>query len=472
MKRFLFAFKVYYLVYVLLAFNAFVNEKKYMEWATYLLALWGMAAAAAIVLKYKEYKDMYNIWLIIGMILSYVLSSLLSFRYGVTENIKEIVWMVCFMFVLYSSCHTYTIKEMKKELSVLAAIWIAYCSVVNTVSISMVTWGRDYGLYRLENGEMVEYKVVGFKWGRLWGMYDDPNHGAAIAVAAMLLALYLLFTIKNKYIKPLLVISMVIQFLYIVLSDSRTGMVMIGAAGFLWTFVLLYRRLRTQEKGMIKRTFLSIVTGLLVACLLFGGTYFSKQGYNILEQKVEASQKNNSQKNDSQKKSNSVRKPNKSAQVGRKADIEKDVSNGRLTIWKSGLEVAGTSPVFGVSFRNIIAYTEDHLPDTYLINPTEDGKYDSLHNSVMDVLVSQGLLGILLLAALVGNTIRLMKRKLCAVRQEDWYFAAFSFITAAVMVAGSMFLTMVFYLNSPETYIFWLCLGYFVEVLRRGVERG
>ena len=123
MKRFLFAFKVYYLVYVLLAFNAFVNEKKYMEWATYLLALWGMAAAAAIVLKYKEYKDMYNIWLIIGMIMSYVLSSLLSFRYGVTENIKEIVWMICFMFVLYSSCHTYTVKEMKKEFSVLAAIW-------------------------------------------------------------------------------------------------------------------------------------------------------------------------------------------------------------------------------------------------------------------------------------------------------------------------------------------------------------
>ena len=462
MKRFLFAFKVYYLVYVLLAFNAFVNEKKYMEWATYLLALWGMAAAAAIVLKYKEYKDMYNIWLIIGMIMSYVLSSLLSFRYGVKENIKEIVWMICFMFVLYSSCHTYTVKEMNKEFSVLAAIWIAYCSVVNTVSISMVTWGRSYGLYRPENGQMVEYKVVGFNWGRLWGMYDDPNHGAAIAVAAILLALYLLFTIKNRYIKPLLVISMVIQFLYIVLSDSRTGMVMLGAAGFLWTFVLLYRRLRTQEKGMIKRTFLSIVTGLLVACLLCGGTYFSKQGYNIIEKKVEASQKKN----------NPASTPNKGGQVGRKSDIEGNVSNGRVEIWKSGLEIAGTSPVFGVSFRNIIAYTEDHVPDTYLINTASGFKYDSLHNSVMDVLVSQGLLGILLLAALAGNTIRLMKRKLCAVRQEDWHFAACSFITAAVMAVGSMFLTMVFYLNAPQTYIFWLCLGYFVEILRRGEERG
>lgn len=464
MKKFLFAFKVYYLVYVLLAFNAFINEEKYMEWAAYLLALWGMAAAAAIVVKYKEYKDMYNIWLIMGLILSYALSSILTLQYGVTENIKEIIWMICFMFVLYSSCHTYTVKEMKKEISVLAAIWIAYCSVVNTVSISMITWGRNYGLYRLENGEMVEYKVVGFKWGRLWGMYDDPNHGAAIAVAAMLLALYLLFTIKNKYIKPLLAVSMIIQFLYIVLSDSRTGMVMIGAAGFLWTFVLLYRRLHAQEKGMIKRTLLSVVAGLLVACLLFGGTYFSKQGYNILEKKVETSQ--------TQKKQDTTASvPKKSVQVGRKADIEEDVSNGRLTIWKSGLEVAGTAPVFGVSFRNIIAYTEDHLPDTYLINPTEDGKYDSLHNAVMDVLVSQGLLGILLLAALMGNTIRLMKRKLCAVGQEDWYFASFSFITAAVMVAGSMFLTMVFYLNAPTTYIFWLCLGYFVEILWRGEER-
>ena len=462
MKKLFFGFKLYYLVYVLLAFNAFINESALMSWATNILAVFGIAVALCMLTKFRTYMKVWNTRLILIFLLSYVISSLLNYRYGIVDNIKEVIWLLLSMAVVYTSCAICQISEMKKELAIFSVIWVVYCTVVNFISISMVVWGREYNIFLMKDGKPVGYKTVGFKWGRLWGMYDDPNHGAAIAIAAMLLALYLFLTIKRKVSRVLLVITMVIQLFYLVLSDSRTGMVMLAAAGFLWTAFLVYRRESKKEKNRRKSFIKSICLGILASVVLAGGAYGCKQQYNLIDSKIAVllpkkltpGTNNNNNK--------------VSGQVGRANDLVQDASNGRLYIWASGLEITGTSPVFGVSFRNMTAYAEENLPDTYLVNNPENAKYDSLHNSVMDILVSQGAVGILIFLAIVVNTARLMKKKLSSVRAEDQNFAAACFITAAAMGAGSLFISMVFYLNAPQTYIFWLCFGYFMETLRRG----
>lgn len=461
MKRFLFGFKLYYLVYILLAFNAFVNETTAMEWATNLLALFGGAAALCMLIRFKTYMKVWNIWLIAAFLVSYVLSSVLNYRYGIGDNIKELIWLVLSMVILYASCAVYSVEEMKKEFSIFAAVWIIYCTIVNFISITMVVWGREYGITVVRDGQSVGFKVVGFKWGRLWGMYDDPNHGAAIAIAALILAFYLFLTVKRKALKVLLVISMAVQFLYIVLSDSRTGTVMLAAAGFLWTAFLIYRRERKKESSMGRKLTMSFCLGILAALILAGGAYGCKQQYNLIDSKIEVLlPKKPSTDPDKDK--------DMTGQIGREQDLAQDASNGRLSIWMSGLELTETSPVFGVSFRNMTAYAQENLPDTYIVNNPENAKYDSLHNSVMDILVSQGAVGIVIFLAIVINTARLMKKKIVSVKEEDQNFTAACFITAAVMGAGSLFLSMVFYLNAPQTYIFWLCFGYFMETLRRG----
>ena len=471
MKRFLFAFKLYYLVYILLAFNAFINETTVMGWATDFLAVFGGAAAACMLIRFRDYIKVWNIWLIAAFLASYVLSSLLNYRYGVAENIKELIWLVLSMAVLYASCAICSAEEMKKEFFAVSAIWTVYCVIVNFISITMVVWGREYGVYVVREGQNVGFKTVGFKWGRLWGMYDDPNHGAAIAIAALLLSFYLFLAVKRKVVKALLILSMIVQFLYIVLSDSRTGTVMLAAAGFLWTAALVYRRERKKGSSTVKTLTVCCCFGVLAAAILAGGSYGCKQEYNLIDSKIEAmlpkkpavDQGKNTNTN-----ANATKDKNLSGQVGRKQDLVQDASNGRFSIWKSGFEIAEASPVYGVSFRNMTAYAEKNLPDTYLVNNPEKAKYDSLHNSVMDILVSQGMIGIAIFLAIVVNTGRLMKKKISSVRAEEQDFAAACFITAAVMGAGSLFLSMVFYLNAPQTYIFWLCFGYFMETLRRG----
>lgn len=456
MKKLLFGFKLYYLIYLLLAFNAYINERKFMSYATLILTAGGILALGCMAVQVQRYKSMCNIKLNLLFIVSYIFSSVCMYRYGITDNGKECIWLLLSMIVLYASSYCYTREEIKKEFKLLSVIWVIYCTVVNTISISMVVWGREYGVETYSEG-VKGYKVIGFKWGRLWGLYDDPNHGATIAVAAIILALYLIWSTEKKWLKAIWLLTILVQFVYISLSDSRTGLVTLVVVTFLWSAVSVY--LKGRYKGMAAKKALGIgvVTGVLLSAVVAGAVYECEQQYNIVDKKLEAAWKQK------------YKKPQKpvSGQVGRKKDLVQDASNGRLDIWESGFEIAKTSPVYGVSFRSMTAYAEENLPKTYLVNNGEGVKYDSLHNAGMDILVSQGAIGIAIVLLLLFNTVRLMKRRLRIVEKQDRNAVLACFTILAAMGAGSMFLSIVFYLNAPQTYIFWLCFGYFVTFLQK-----
>ena len=405
--------------------------------------------------------------------------------------------MFLFMVVLYATSAVLSAEERKKEFCLLACIWVIYSTITNALGNSMVLWGRSYGLTKVRDGKSVGFKVVGFKWGRLWGMYDDPNHGATITVAAILLAVYLFVRTAKWYWRVCLALSMLIQFGYLVLSDSRTGLVSVGVGAIVWTAALAGKRFR--EKGMKagKAMAVSLLLGLVVAAGIAGTANVCKQVYNAHDKQIEVLAK----KWFPPKKTTS--KGTGTSKIGRKQDLKGDASNGRLDIWKSGLEIVETSPVVGVSFRNMTAYAQENMPHTYLVDNPENAKYDSLHNSVLDVLVSQGILGILICLALVINTGKLLRKYL--ERRKEWaeeknevYIqrdqakqsgqaerrqqmvqneqAERKFTTACLaltlaMGAGSLFLSMVFYLNAPQTYIFWLCFGYLVGNMQMETEK-
>ena len=231
MKKLIFYFKLYDLLYVLLAFNAFVNGSAVMEIATLILVLFGAVTAVCMAAQFHVYRKMPNIWIIAAFLVSYLISSGLTRQYGVTDNLKEMLWLGISMIVIYGSSYMYEPDEMKQEFRILAWVWVAYCTIANLVSLSMVVWGRGYKI-----GSGATAKVVGLKWGRLWGIYDDPNHGGTIAVAAILLTIYLIVTAKKRWQKGICLFTIVIQFVYLVLSDSRTDRIADGRYLFLGAF--------------------------------------------------------------------------------------------------------------------------------------------------------------------------------------------------------------------------------------------
>ena len=295
--------------------------------------------------------------------------------------------------------------------------------------------------------------MVGLKWGRLWGIYDDPNHGGTIAVAAILLTIYLIVTAKKRWQKGICLLTIVIQFVYLVLSDSRTGIVSLTAGIFFWGLFRQFQKQREKDRVFrIRKIGFPLLIAILTAVLALGAAEAGGVVFEKMDARLVAVLPKKAVTPEYEKDT-------------RKTELENDASNGRLDIWKSGLEITKTSPVFGVSFRNMTAYAEENLPETYLVDNAIHAKYDSMHNSVLDILVSQGVVGIVIFLILAGNTLWILAKRIRDVKAEDWMFLSGCFAVIAAMGAGSLFISMVFYLNGPQTHIFWLCFGYMMTLL-------
>ena len=93
-----------------------------------------------------------------------------------------------------------------------------------------------------------------------------------------------------------------------------------------------------------------------------------------------------------QKKTTSAQK------VGRQADLVEDVSNGRLALWESSVEIWSASPIWGTGYNSFLPFVKEHVPQSYVINNSQ-GEYVSLHNEYINILVYQGVLGFGLFAA-------------------------------------------------------------------------
>lgn len=106
--------------------------------------------------------------------------------------------------------------------------------------------------------------------------------------------------------------------------------------------------------------------------------------------------------------------------IGREQDIESDVSNRRFDLWKSGLEIYRLKPIFGVSIFNAVAFAQEQLPTTYLIN-NDAGIFDSLHNAFLNVLMGQGIVGfVIFMIFIVLCVVLILKGYLKPKKEEYW----------------------------------------------------
>ena len=113
----------------------------------------------------------------------------------------------------------------------------------------------------------------------------------------------------------------------------------------------LIRRLSGREKAV--RFGIALLAVVLLAGLSLGSARLIKREYNRKMAPVFA---------EMFPKKKVPGKPGKKPAVGRKQDLKTDVSNGRFDIWKSGLEVWKTSPVYGTGYTSFVPYTKECKP--------------------------------------------------------------------------------------------------------------
>ena len=153
-------------------------------------------------------------------------------------------------------------------------------------------------------------------------------------------------------------------------------------------------------------------------------------------------------------------------EVERNYDLEADPSNRRFDIWKSGLEIFNENKIFGTSYYGIQLYAKENLPDTYIINNTQTN-FRNLHNEFLNILVSQGCIGLVIVLVLIFSYLRILKRKYEFVDKKYIDVTNTLLINIIIIAISSMFVAAgMFYYNIPSSNLFWMLLGYSVALMK------
>ncbi|MCI9215783.1 O-antigen ligase family protein [Lachnospiraceae bacterium 42-17] len=436
--------KILYLCLALSTFNSFIYTSRIQPVLVKLTLVLAVCLLMLRLLKHRIYRRMPCLILMVLFCASFVLSAVMNRQYGIVGNGKWIIWTGIQFFVLYLCDVERDIKEYKKEFYILSHIMIIYGVVSSLISLGMLAASYSDIIITADE-EMV---VCGFTWGRLWGVYTDPNYGAVFSVIVIILSV-LFFLRKQGRVRILYCLGIIACFLYLIFSDSRTGEVsLICSLGLFVCIAVIHKE---KEKKAVVRIGMAALAVLVTAGVSFTGNRLIKTEYNRKLAPVFAEM--------FPKKETNQHVKNK---VGRKQDIETDVSNGRFALWESGIEVWKSSPVYGTGYTTFVSYAKEHTPDIYAVN-TGGADYVSLHNTFINTLAYQGSIGFvlfLMIAFLIA--LYVVKPVLLSEREVYLELGAMLSCISAVLIS-MMFYMEGIYTNSPGTFVLWVFCGYMVQ---------
>ncbi|HBK7189461.1 TPA: O-antigen ligase domain-containing protein, partial [Enterococcus faecium] len=213
------------------------------------------------IIKFNKRKVTYNILLIAYMVIL-VITSFVHKEYGLGENLKTIMWAILQYFLIYQfAFENSDNKRFFKRIS-----WGFIYSWFVLVSMSMVLFFGKFGYEKYYNAR---HRIrIGFLESRLFGTFSDINNAA---IASLVVIVLILFYLYNKKVtglnKIIFLINLPLQFIYIVLSGSRSTYVVSIIIVAISSFIVVLKRNGTKKD--LKNYILAIVSSIGSVLILF-----------------------------------------------------------------------------------------------------------------------------------------------------------------------------------------------------------
>lgn len=412
-----------------------------------LLVLWRLLVAKRFI------KFPGLIWLVL-MLVSYVFSAVMNFRYiGKNSIVVLILWSFYFLLVFVKDPDRKRV-DIEHEIRFISTFYLICVTALTLISHWMLLTGYSLS-YRDPNN--ANYEVAsGFFAGRLWGAFQDPNLGSVMCDIAIVISVYYIWYLKKKILTVLLCADIGLMLFYIALSDSRNGMVTLGCLAAMALFFYSYRKYGKDKgfKGFLKKAACVIAAGVVFV----GGAATPKliqKAYNavLVEEALNNPSDDKGDKNE-----------NKPLLVDRGYDLKEDVSNRRLTIWQSGIEIAMMRPFTGVSFEGLLPFAKEYVPDSYLLT-NGIWEFNTLDNDYLNIFVAQGFPGVIVLILLMITSIKILFCGIWKVSKKNFPIIFICTVIVCSLVVSALFQGTMFYQQTPNTMLFWLLLGSIVYLL-------
>ena len=170
------AFKLAYLLLGLVTFNAFLYDSPVQPLLVKGCLILGALALLGRMIYWKDYVKTPYLVVLVLFCASFGISILVNWKYG--AGIADMKWMIWtgFLFFLLYMCDTKREKSSyKKEFHFFSHVLLLYSGGAAAVSLYLMQ--TLYHAKWFTSGN--ELMLAGFYWGRLWGVYTDPNYGGA-----------------------------------------------------------------------------------------------------------------------------------------------------------------------------------------------------------------------------------------------------------------------------------------------------
>lgn len=347
-----------------------------------LFLLWGAIYFLYDIFNKKScIKSKYKIYLIIYMIV-FLISIIINIKDNPIDNIKTFVYTGFFLFILYSYDTDKNLKTAQKELTKFNNIIIYISSITSFIAIIMFVFLIQYTFNDITQGFVYPDSPA------LWGLYSNPNSGGMIATISIIvtivnISLYKIINEKkiSKIRKNYYIFNIIIQYLYLVLCNSRGAVLSLLASILFVLFYNLYIKFKNKFNILKSITFSILISFLvLIGCNIF--ISISKNTLAYIPQYVD---KLTSSNNNHHNNSNNV-------EINLDREIQDGhISTGRAEIWSYGLNTLKFNPLFGHGPGNIgLAKQKLYPNDTsrYIVT-------NNMHNGYIQILLSNGILGII-----------------------------------------------------------------------------
>lgn len=217
-----------------------------------LILLWGALYFVYDFFKEKTYyKSRYSKILIVYMIMFFI-GILINYKNNLIGNIKTFAYTGFFLFVVYSYKNDFEERYTQKELYNINSIIIIISSIVSFASLLTFIFFIQFTYNNVPQGFVYPNSPA------LWGFYGNPNSGGMVAVISIIATtfnIYLYKSLKDKNSslarKIYYYLNIIVQFLYLILCNSRGAVISLLAFIIFASFYLLFIFFKEDKKWLI-----------------------------------------------------------------------------------------------------------------------------------------------------------------------------------------------------------------------------
>ncbi len=340
-------------------------------------------------------------YLLLVMLAIAFLGCFWNYKNNLISNITTTMYLFVQMICMLIYDKNKSDEQIIKNINLLSKIVLSITFVCSILSLFIYIFNIKLSIY---NG--YQEVLIGVFEGRLWSIYGNPNTLGNFSLLSIWFSCILLVipkylkTTRIKKIKIIIYINILLQYLCILLSNSRSTILAALVSFAILLLFLMCGRLKSKDETpfeyfrhhSIKMSFYLLV-GILSTIVFSIIVKYSIPMITVSIKTVTTSYTSLVNKDDNTS-SNNTKPPvsnfKDELEKIQRQDNGKDFSNGRFEIWQGTLKVWKNHPLFGVGFKNVNSNINKYLSEETLKN--NPNLSEDTHNIYLEVLVSHGII--------------------------------------------------------------------------------